>query len=365
MKKRIHGASRYYASDKNVFDALNQHKVDTPTVMKLFQRRNVIVSNKTSREDLAAYFARLTHDYYDHKDIAARLGIVPRRERITSMDVNGIDNIEVLQVAVEQLKKELEAAGDIVQISRKDDNFRINIQYSSVNYKLSEFAQVQVRDAEIEFAKSGDGSYVLRNTENKTINGVRDSLLGNLEKSSTTLTKTVVSLFDIPSPKLRSKFFYDLSLKLDGYVRQDVNAAYIFKAKPTESGEGVTGEEADTHIERVYLRGNGVARSELLHQLLDDEDYYIIKIVWTVVESLGDGTVYEIEATFSEPKDCTDFSFIVNAVLPIEEGKVSKKRRRSPSLEETNVISKAIEAKSRELVKSLKDEYQNSLLKDS
>lgn len=39
MKKRAHGPSLYYASDKNVFDALNQHKVDTPTVVKLFQRR--------------------------------------------------------------------------------------------------------------------------------------------------------------------------------------------------------------------------------------------------------------------------------------------------------------------------------------
>jgi hypothetical protein len=45
--KRKHGPSLYYATDKNVFDALNQHKVDMPTVLKLFERRNIVVSSKT------------------------------------------------------------------------------------------------------------------------------------------------------------------------------------------------------------------------------------------------------------------------------------------------------------------------------
>ena len=117
-KKRTHGPSLYYASDKNVFDALNQHKVDIPTIMELFLRRNIIVSKKTPREDLAKYFARQIHDYRDHKDIASRLGVAPRRERITSMDVNGTVAPEHLQVAVDQLKQELEKAGEVVQAAR-------------------------------------------------------------------------------------------------------------------------------------------------------------------------------------------------------------------------------------------------------
>ena len=122
MKKRIHGPSLYYATDKNVFDALNQHKVDAPTVVRLFQRRNIVVSKKTAREDLAKYFSRLTHDYYDHKEIAARLGIVSRRERTTSMDVTGVGDTDQLQGAVEQLKKEMEAIGDVVHVTRDGDN---------------------------------------------------------------------------------------------------------------------------------------------------------------------------------------------------------------------------------------------------
>ena len=232
MKKRAHGPSLYYASDKNVFDALNQHKVDTPTVIRLFQRRNIVVSKKTPREDLAKYFSTLTHDYYDHKEIAARLGVVARRERTTSMDVSGVSDTDELQGVVEQLKKEMEASGDTVQVTREGDNLSIRVQYSQIDYKRSEFSQVQVRDGTIEFVKSPAG-YVVRNTQNDYLNGVRETLLAKVEKStSEPLTKVVVALFDVPSAKLRSKFFHELASSLPGFVRRDVTDVYVFKAKP-------------------------------------------------------------------------------------------------------------------------------------
>lgn len=346
---------RYYASDKNVFDALNQHKVDIPTIMKLFQRRNIIVSPKTLREELASYFARLTHDYYDHKNISTRLGIAPRRERITSMDIDGISAADDIRNDVEKLKKELEATGDVVHIERKAEDFVINIQYSTVDYKLSEFTQVQVRDGKIELVKTENG-YVVRNTENKEINGIRDSLLGKVEKSSSVpLIKTVVSLFSIPSPMLRSKFFYALMSHLDGYVRQDVKAVFTYKANPVDIDDDSDDDDYGSHVERVSLSGKGVSQSDILNNLLNNEDYYIVKVSWTVIETKGKGDVYEIEAAFSEPKDCMGFSFILKAVHPVEEGKVSKQRR-SPNTEEINAVSRAIEAKSRELVKSLNEE---------
>jgi len=359
MKKRIHGPSLYYATDKNVFDALNQHKVDTPTVMKLFQRRNIIVSKKTPREDLAKYFARLTHDYYDHKDIAARLGIAPRRERITSMDVAGVGEIEKLQASVEQLKQELESAGDVIQVSRNGDSLTMHVQYSTVDYNLNEFAQVQVRDGAVEFVKSPEG-YIVRNTQNDYLNGVRETLLGKIEKATDTpLTKVVVSLFDVPSPKLRSKFFHELVNSLPGYVRDDVTEVYVYKAKPDIDDDEVDSSIAsdpDTHVERVFLRGNGVTRSELLNELLDEEDYYITKIGWTATETMGVGNVYDIEAVFADPKDCTGFSFILSGVFPFEEGKVSG-RRRAPLAAEIDAISRVIESKSRELVAKFRAEF--------
>lgn len=359
MKKHMHGPSLYYATDKNVFEALTQHKVDISTVMQLFQRRNIIVGKKTPRENLAKYFARLTHDYYDHRDIAVRLGIAPRRERITYMDVTGVGEIGDLQAAIEQLKQELEATGDVIQVTRDGDNLTMHVQYSTVDYKRSEFTQVQVRDGTIEFIKSPEGC-IVRNTQNDYLNDVRETLLGKIEKAAESpLTKVVVSLFDIPSPKLRSKFFHELMSNLPGYVRSDVTDVYVYKAKPEpddDESDDSASSDTDTHVERVFLRGNGVTRSELLNKLLDGEDYYIIKIGWTTTEIMGAGNVYDIEAVFADPKDCTGFSFILNGVFPVEEGKVSL-RRRAPNKREVDAISLVIESKSRELVAKLREEF--------
>lgn len=357
MKKNIHGPSLYYATDKNVFDALNQHKVDMQTIIKLFQRRNIIVSKKTLREDLAKYFARLGHDYFDHRDISSRLGITPRRERITSMDVIGENAVETLQVAVDKLKQELESSGDVVQITRDGSTLTMNVQYSTVDYKLSEFAQVQVRDGIVEFEKTEDG-YIVRNTHNDYLNTVRDSLIGNIEKNmSEPIKKKVVSLFDITSSTLRSKFFHELVNNLPGYIRKDVTDVYIFKAKPEVEDDEDDEADPDTHIERVALKGYGVTRSEILNGLLDDNEYYITKIGWTAQEASGIGNVYDIEAVFSDPKDCTGFSFILSGVYPIEDGVVSS-RRRVPNKQEIDAISRVVEAKARSLVDELKAEVQ-------
>lgn len=358
MKKRMHGPSLYYATDKNVFDALNQHKVDIPTVMKLFQRRNIIVGKKTQREDLAMYFARLPHDYYDHQDISARLGVAARQERITSMDVKGVDEIEQLKIGVDQLKQELEASGEVVQISRDGDSLTVSVQYSTVDYKRSEFSQVQVRDGTVEFIKADDG-FIVRNTQNEYMNDLRETLLGKIEKAaSTPLTKIEVSLFDVPFPKLRSKFFHELASNLPGFKRRDVSDVYVYKAKPDSDDGSDDGEtdEPDTHIERVLLRGKGVTRSELLNELLDEEDYYITKISWTAQEIMGSGYDFDIEAVFADPKNCTGFSFIVNGVYPLEDGKIST-RRRKPYKRETDAISRVIESKSRELMVKLREEF--------
>lgn len=356
MRNGPYGPSLYFATDKNVFDALNQHKVDPTTVMKLFQRRNIIVDMKSSREDLARYFARLSHDYYDHKDIAARLGITPRRERITSMDVLGVGTIDVLLTEIDRLKQELENTGDVMQISLDGDNLTLHVQYSTVDYKLNEFSQVQVRDGVIEFIKSPEG-YIVRNTQNDYVNDIRDTLLGKIDDTvGAPFTKVVVSLFDVPSSKLRSKFFHELVVNLPGYTWDDVTNVYVYKAKPDDDTDDTAFSDSDTHVERVVMRGNGLTRSQLLNELIEDDDYYITKIGWTTKQNLGAGDIYDIEAVFSDPKNCTGFSFILSGVFPLENGKISS-RRRTPSKNEINSISHVIESKSRELVKSLRDEF--------
>lgn len=249
-----------------------------------------------------------------------------------------------------------------MQVTRDGNIFTMNVQYSTIDYKLSEFAQVQVRDGIIEFEKTADG-YIVRNTHNDYLNNVRDSILGNLDKDTTQpLERKAVSLFDITNPKLRSKFFHDLVSSLPGFTRKDVTDVFVYKAmseleEGDESEDETTDSDTDNHVERVALRGFGVTRSEILNRLLDNNQYYITKIGWTTQENTGVGNVYDIEAVFSDPKDCTGFSFILSGVYPFEDGALST-RRRGPTKQEIDSISRVVEAKARALVIELRQQFQ-------
>lgn len=363
MNKRKYGPSLYYASDKNVFDALNQHKVDSKTIVDLFERRNIVVSKKTPRENLAAYFARQIHDYQDHKDIAARLGIAPRRERITSMEVNGNVDKDHLTSAIDQLKEELEKSGEVVHVTRDGSKVSVMLQYSTIDYKVNEFAQRQERDGTIELIKTKDG-FTVRNTHNEYVDSVTELLISKLEKESNTkLEKVTISLFDVPSARLRSKFFHKLAFTLPGYQQSDVTAVYVYKAKPEtitsddEDDEDAGAGEGETHVERVHLRGQGVTRSEILNELLDEDNYYITKIAWEAREIAGSGHDYDIEASFTNPKECTGFSYILNGVYPYEDGKLSS-RRRPPLKHEIDEISLVVENRARELMTQLRVDFK-------
>lgn len=339
----------YYVTDKNIFDALNEHKVDGATVAALFERRNTLVSHAAPRRWLAEYFSRLTHDYYDHKDIAQRLGIVPRRERITSIDVSGIPDFEQLKIAIQAIKDELESHGDVVRVTGKGRDLTMHIEYSTVDYRRSEFNQVQQRDGEIEFHATQDG-YVVRNTQNDYINSVRDMTLGRIVTGDEAgIERSVISLFAFADPKQRSLFFFDLFSDLQGYDLRDVTDVHVFKGGGDAFEESDVGD--DSFVERISLRGRGVTRSEYLSSLGED-DYYVVRAAWRCKEKLGKGDEYALEALFADPKDCTGFSYIVLGVYDSDAGVVSA-HRRAPNKVEIALLSRVIETRARYLMSKL------------
>jgi hypothetical protein len=368
MKKPEHRTSLYYASDKSIFDALNQSKVDSETIQKLFGRRNTVCSKRTPRTDLSRYFSRLTHDQIDHQDIALRLGVVTRRERVTSVDLQAEISKDQITCVIEKLAGTLKVDGDTVQISKNGSAISLIVQYTEIDYRRSEFSQVQRRDGKIELEKDGE-KYVLRSTQSEYMNGVSEELLKYLqEESSEKIMRSIVSLFAFQTPSVRSKFFYDLMNELPGYVRRDVTDVFVYKAKKESSRNEDDSEDAidgESHIERVLMRGNGVAQSKLLNDLLNESKYHISKVGWIATETMGKGYGYDIEAMFNDPKDCTGFSYLLRGVYMLEDnGKLSKKRR-TPSQSEVDVISKAIEGKARELMKRISLAYQEKITKDS
>lgn len=355
MSKGKHGASLYYATDKNLFDALNQSKVDAETVQNIFTRRNIVTSKKTPRSDLSLYFSRLSHDYLDHKDLSIRLGITSRRERITSIDLDLIPESEVVDIAIQQLTESLRKEGDLVHVSSNGKSISLNVKFTEIDYKRSEFSQVQHRDGQIELVKVGN-EYVVRSTQSEYVNRARDLLIKYMEEGTgKSIGRSVVSLFDITSPKTRSQFFFDLMTTFPNYVRRDVTEVYVFKARPNDDSDNpLMPDESESHVERVFLRGNELTQSSLLTDLIQGKDYYISKVSWIAVETLGKGYGYEIEAMFHDPKECTGFSYLLKGVFPLEESGKLVKRRRPPELHEIEAISRDVENHARGLIKEIR-----------
>lgn len=386
MKKPLYGPSIYYATDKNVFDALNQHKVSKPAIQSMFLRRNILVSPETPRVELSAYFSLLNHDYKDHQDIANRLGVVARRERTTSMAIEGVENRHDLVAAIEDIKKELEGTGDVVKITKSDNRIAMVVHYSTIDYRRSEFTQTQQRKGRIEFLGSGP-RYVVRSTHSDYVIRVRDEVLERLSKTkNVSFEKFYISLNPFPSPEDRSTFFNDLINQLEGFTLHDVKEAFAYKARPhdlgtdfedddqldpedeedEEEGEddgdlankgqhGGNGAKLASHVDHVNLKGVGVTRSEFLIDALDD-GYYIVRTRWEAKKTLGLGQVYIIEALFTDPANCDEFSFMLKGMFPLEDGRLSK-RQVAPHPEEIDDVSHAIETTAQKLLTKLREKY--------
>ncbi|MEA9854288.1 hypothetical protein VDF98_21565 [Xanthomonas campestris pv. raphani] len=361
MNNASYGPSIYFATDKNIFDALNEHKIDAATITELFLDRNTIVSSIADRVDLSRKFSRLQHDYFDHKKIASRLGVVPRRERITATKLLGKIEIENIRKAVEVIKNKFEASGDTVSVSKVGDGLVVLIQYSKIDYRRSEFNQVQRRDGVLEIMKSTD-SVLVRSTQNSYIDGVRDSLVAALKSEVNGLVREDVSLFDYPDAQIRSRFFYDLFSKLPGYAFRDVTDLYVYK--PTVGDLSGDVDVDSPQVERVALRGNQVSNSKIFTSLAKD-GYYTVRVGWQAVDQSGKGHLYSIEVVFSDPVGCTGLSYVLLAVNERDETKGHRKARRSPTRGESEELSKAIEARARELIKILKNGAASSTEKDA
>lgn len=344
----------YYASDKNVFDALIQHRVDSPTLAGLFERRNMIVSKKTPRDDLAEYFSRLPHDYYDHKIISEKLGILPRRERTTSMDLVGAIDPEEIKFALEEIKKQIIANGDVAHIVRDGNDFSLRIQYSLIDYKKTEFAQQQIKDGVVEFIKTSEG-YLINNAQNDFMSAVRDEVVAKVDAVvPDEIERVTVNLYDIIDPRMRTRFFIELSTSLEGFSRRDVSDVYVYKPKLNTDDEGLASDEHETHIEKVLLKGNGITRSSLLLDLVHEDAFYIFKMCWTAQRVLGNGDVISVEVLFADPISCTEFSILIKSVYPYIDGKLGK--RRVPLKAEIDSMSRLIEKTAREQMQKLRAE---------
>lgn len=349
------GPSLYYASDKNIYDALNQSKVDQDTVQAMFRRRNIVCSKQTSRQELSEFFSRLTHDSLDHLDLSKRLGINKRQERVTALYLKGDISPAAITRTVDVIRQAVLAEGDALHVAGSAASTVMSIRYTEVDFRRSEFSQVQHREGYIELIPE-QGELMIRCTQSPHIEAVRDQLVRALElDEKKQFERSEISLFHHKSHVVRSKFFYDLMMNLPDFVHRDVTDVFVYKARPdaNEIDEDLIDDSGESHVEKVLLRGKGVSRSDLLRELTQDKSYYIVRMGWIATERLGRGFGYDMEAMFADPVNCTGFSYILHGVHELDDNGRLLKKRRGPTTGEIDAVARAIEVRARQLIREL------------
>lgn len=337
--------SIYYASDKALFDALNQHKVTHSDLQDLFFSRGIIVSKDTERKQLAESFSRLTHDYYDHQKLASILGSISRRERNTITTVDTELDFSDIEEAAQQIKNDLGNFGDQVDVYRKGDQIEIKINYKETNYNKSEFRQVVQKDASIIFEKN-DTTWSIRSPQNDHIREVKSQILDRIEVNrAIKLDINEIDLSHILSNDKRTKFFTDLIKSIKGYSVTDVTDVFVFHPKlevSSDSEEDTDRLSNDIHISKASLKGEGVLQSEEIKSLYD-KGFYICKIVWRAGDNAPDSDSYEFEVQFADAENCKQFTYLYKGFYKYKSVGEHNKNRTLPSNADENKFNKLIE----------------------
>ena len=295
----------YFASDKAIYDALLQRKFKSVDLKELFLDRGIFLSESTDRNEVALYFSRLNHDYFDHQKIANVLNVESRKEKTSVLYVGNVSADSIIESSLHSVSTDQNAIGDEAVVTLTDKGLELKIKYTEVNYNKSEFRQVSQKTGVILFEKT-DSGYVLRSSQTDYVNDIRSKILDAIsEKSDAKLEILDFDLSYIDSGN-RNKFFDFLRNGLDALSSVDVSDVYVYHPDIINEDED---SELDVHIRKVSLTGNRVSDSEQLASLYE-KGFHTWKMRWKVQESV-DSDRYEVEAQFEDPEHCTGFSYSI------------------------------------------------------
>lgn len=300
----------YSATDKAIFDALQQFKVTRDDLKDLYFKRGIIISNKTSKESLADNFSKYIHGYEDYEYLSKILGVATQRERTRSIDLisKSIEGSDI-EEALDKVKNCLshEGSNDIVDYNIVNKKYILKIEYSEPDFTKSEFRQVVDKDAEITIEKI-KGVIRLIGPHNKKMEKITNIIFDSLAEKDPTISRNEINLEGLVNNNLISSLFDKLTTSMKGYSLKSVTDVYVYNPDK-DNGSG-------THIKKASLSGTGVTLSQELSSLYKS-GFYIWKIVWTITDDRHiESDIYEIETLFSEPENCTGFVFLVKGYYP-------------------------------------------------
>ncbi|TDM51489.1 hypothetical protein [Aliivibrio fischeri] len=296
------------ATDKAIFDALNQHKVSKDAMLEMFFSRGVIVSKKTEKEDLAKQYSSYFHNYIDYDNLATILGVNKRKEKLTSFGLSTSITAENVESKIKKIKEEVKVAGCSMEhrVLNSGKTIELTLTYQEFDLSKNDFQQMTTKDAVITIENTDEGLNIRSplNRKTKEVNNIIIDLLEDIDKD---IKREDIQLSQIKSPKVRCEFFETLVECIDGYELVTVTDAYVYNPKKDESEN----KKDEIHITNASLKGKGVNLSSHLTDL-HKKGFYTWKVIWHAVkENNSRSDLYVFEAQFTNAEEFSDFSYMV------------------------------------------------------
>lgn len=304
----------YFATDKNIYDALHHKRITIARLREILLRKGIIVDQDLSKEELIEEVCKLPQGYSDLDSIKELVQTYDKRESITSVKLQASSSQTELKTAAELVKKKLATgSGETVKITaKKDGSLAIEVKYQEVDLSRTALRQIDNRNIKIDLTVNKDNVDIRmpQNQKAKDIITLLQKELSNIK--SVDVEKFEISLEAIPTPAIRSQFFQEVMGGLNGYEIDDVTNVELNRSTSKDDEEEE--EEIETgFVKKAVLKGDSVNSSAIFTQL-HNKGYYIGRIAWSARPKSGIGDRILVEAFFKDSENCSDFSYQIKGI---------------------------------------------------
>jgi|GEM_PF-366465 len=358
--------------DKAIYDALCQStKVKNSDLQQLLLKRGIICSSNTDRKSLAAYFSSLTHDFDDYSTLCDLLGTSRNRDKITSTLIESKASSDKIRESLDRFERDAAVKDEDVHVKtrKRSHGIEVDITYQEFNPNKNEFSQYITKTASVLIEKVG-ADHNFRYPSNTKIESLVQRIFNFIgEDAGEDVKQHQVSLSSIEDPNIRNEFFSKLINKIDHFDLEDVTDVNVYHLEKELMGNSDPEDEEqcdevqdvspNTHITKASLKGVGVLESPEL-QGLYEKGFYLCRIVWFASrKNIPDSDRYIIEATMSDPKNFSGFTYMIKGKYKYHGGfSYAKNWKRLDAQEErllSTYVEKAASEVSAELIKTYKE----------
>lgn len=358
--------SSFYLTHLDIYDALvsEKRKITMHELLLMARRKGIFLSKQESRENIAQYLSLLPLSLEDIGYIFSLTETEFKKEKVTSLLIKTKFEHEEIQLALADFKELRQDHEEVYNVTsnKANSNIFINATISEINHSLSRITQKRKRVAEIEIIPTEEGLSIQYPADPKFEN-IISLIVAALEKRKN--EEAEIEKIELPpalSLEDKIKFFLDLIKSLEGMTLKDVVGVSIHRPVQEEQEELIEEDEdydpdddsAETALMTGFIRSIAIEGSDILSQksykdFIESNDYYITRIRWLSTDNNArPSTIVEFEASFTNAKQCKDFSYGIRSIMRLTISKNrSKYVSKRPVVSDKILYHKKLKAASR------------------